>query len=150
MTVLFTMGVMTKTTRWLKQQKLIFWGLKIQDELSEFCFLLRPLSLVCNAHLPAVPSPGLCMVSLDRSKCPLLLRMHVCAKSLQSCWTLCTLWAVACQDPLSIGFSRQEFWSGWPFPPPGDLPNPQLKRISLMPYVISFLLCYWQEHFFHH
>ena len=34
-----------------------------------------------------------------------------------------TLWTIACQDPLSMGFSRQEYWSGWPCPPPGDLPE---------------------------
>ena len=34
-----------------------------------------------------------------------------------------TLWAVALQAPLSLGFSRQEYWSGLPFPSPGDLPN---------------------------
>ena len=32
-----------------------------------------------------------------------------------------TLWGVACQPPLSMGFSRQEYWSGLPCPPPGDL-----------------------------
>ena len=35
-----------------------------------------------------------------------------------------TLWTVAHQAPLSIGFSRQEYWSGLPFPPLGDFPNP--------------------------
>ena len=35
-----------------------------------------------------------------------------------------TPWTVACQAPLSIGFSRQEYWSGLPLPSPGDLPNP--------------------------
>ena len=35
-----------------------------------------------------------------------------------------TPWTVACQAPLSMGFSRQEYWSGLPFPSPGDLPNP--------------------------
>ena len=34
-----------------------------------------------------------------------------------------TLWTVACQAPLSMGFSRQEYWSGLPFPPPGHLPD---------------------------
>ena len=34
---------------------------------------------------------------------------------------------VACQDPLSMGFSRQEYWSGLPCPPPGDLPDPGVK-----------------------
>ena len=38
-----------------------------------------------------------------------------------------TLWAVAHQAPLSMGFSRQEYWSGLPCPPPGDLPNPEIK-----------------------
>ena len=42
----------------------------------------------------------------------------------KSCPTLETPWTVACQAPLSMGFSRQEYWSGLPFPPPGDLPNP--------------------------
>ena len=43
-----------------------------------------------------------------------------------------TLWAVACQAPLSMGFSRQAHWSELPFPPPGDLPDPQIKPASLM------------------
>ena len=38
-----------------------------------------------------------------------------------------TLWAVAHQAPLSMGFSRQEYWSGLPCPPPGDLPSPGIK-----------------------
>ena len=38
--------------------------------------------------------------------------------------SLATPWTVACQAPLSMGFSRQENWSGLPFPPPGDPPNP--------------------------
>ena len=44
-----------------------------------------------------------------------------------SCPTLATPWTVACQAPLSIAFSRQEHWSGLPFPSPGDLPNPGIK-----------------------
>ena len=43
--------------------------------------------------------------------------------------TLCT---VAHQAPLSMGFSRQEYWSGLPFSSPGDLPNPGIKPTSLM------------------
>ena len=38
-----------------------------------------------------------------------------------------TPWTVAPQAPLSMGFSRQEYWSGLPFPPPGDLPHPILS-----------------------
>ena len=43
-----------------------------------------------------------------------------------------TLWTVAHQTPLFMGFSRQEYWSGLPSPPPGDLPDPGIKPASLM------------------
>ena len=42
-----------------------------------------------------------------------------------------TPWIVACQAPLSMGFSKQEYWSGLPFPPPGDLPSPEIEPRSL-------------------
>ena len=41
-----------------------------------------------------------------------------------------TPWTVAGQAPLSVGFSRQEHWSGLPFPPPGDLPDPGIEPAS--------------------
>ena len=41
-----------------------------------------------------------------------------------------TPWTVACEATRSMGFSRQEYWSGLPFPPPGDLPNPDIKSAS--------------------
>ena len=43
-----------------------------------------------------------------------------------------TLWTVAQQGPLSMGFSRQEYWSGLPCPPPGDLPDPGIEPASRM------------------
>ena len=43
-----------------------------------------------------------------------------------------TLWTVACQAPLSMGFSRQEYWSGLPFPPQGYLHDPEIKLASIM------------------
>ena len=43
-----------------------------------------------------------------------------------------TLWTVALQAPLSMGFSRQEYWSGLACPPPGDLPDPGVKPTSPM------------------
>ena len=42
------------------------------------------------------------------------------------------LWTVARQASLSMGFSRQEYWSGWPCPPPGDLPDSRIEPTSLM------------------
>ena len=56
--------------------------------------------------------------------------MCMCAKFLKSCPTLCDLWTVAHQAPLSMGFSRQEHWSGLPCLPPGDLPNPGTEPSS--------------------
>ena len=55
----------------------------------------------------------------------------LCAKSLQSCPRLfTTLWTVAGQDPLSMGFSKQEQWSQLPCPPSEDLPDPRIKPTS--------------------
>ena len=47
-------------------------------------------------------------------------------------WFSVTLRTIACQAPLSMGFCRQEYWSGLPCPPPGDLPGPGIKAKSLM------------------
>ena len=41
-----------------------------------------------------------------------------------------TSWTIACQASLSMGFSRQEYWSGLPFPPLGDLPDPGIETRS--------------------
>ena len=50
----------------------------------------------------------------------------ICVLSHFSHVCLCvTLWTVACQAPLSVGFPRQEYWSGLPFPSPGDLSQPR-------------------------
>ena len=48
-----------------------------------------------------------------------------------------TLWTVACHAPLSIGFFRQEYWSGLPFTPPGYLSNPGIEPASLLLQVDS-------------
>ena len=58
--------------------------------------------------------------------------MCMCAKSLQSFWIFATLWTITCQASLSMGFSREEYWSGLPCPPPGDLPDPGIKPMSLV------------------
>ena len=59
-----------------------------------------------------------------------------CVKSLCCAWLLshvrlfATPWTAARQAPLSMGFSRQEYWSGLPCPPPGDRPNPGMEARS--------------------
>ena len=49
----------------------------------------------------------------------------------QSCPLFENLWTLVCQTPLSMGFSRQEYWHGLPFPSPGDLPHAGIERVSL-------------------
>ena len=55
----------------------------------------------------------------------------------KSCPTFVTPWTVACQAPLSMEFSRQEYWSGLPFPSSGDLPDPGIKPRSSVLQVVS-------------
>ena len=71
--------------------------------------------------------------SQDRSSEPETFE-DACARML-SCFSRLqlfkTLWAVARQAPLSIGFSGQEYWNVLPCPPPGDLPGPEIELSSL-------------------
>ena len=65
----------------------------------------------------------------------------MCAKSLQLHPILCDLWPVAHQAPLSMGFSRQDFWSGLPCPPSGDFSDPGIKP--------ALCCLHWQVGFYH-
>ena len=56
----------------------------------------------------------------------------------KSCLTLNTPRTAACQAPLSMVFSRQDYWSGLPFPSPGDLPNPGIEPGSAVFQTYSF------------
>ena len=51
--------------------------------------------------------------------------------------------AIACQAPLFMGFSRQEYWSGLPFPSPGDLPDEGIEPGSSMVQVACLALSHW-------
>ena len=73
----------------------------------------------------------------------------------KTCPTLATPWTVACQVPLSVGFPRQEYWSGLPFPSPGDLPDPGIEpgspalQADSLPFeppgiiLLVIILLYW-------
>ena len=63
--------------------------------------------------------------------------MYVCVPA---CLTFVAPWTIAHQTPLSIGFPRQEYWSGLPFPPPGDLANPGIEPTSPALQVILYHL----------
>ena len=57
----------------------------------------------------------------------LTLMFAMCAQPPSRVQLFSTLWTIAPQAPLSMGFSRQEYWSGLPCPPPGELPNPGIN-----------------------
>ena len=87
------------------------WAISLHQALG-IQFLL---SLYGHDHWEAMHNLSACMLSRFS---------HVC---------LCaTLWSVARQAPLSLRFFRQEYWSGLPCPPPGDLPDPGVKPMSFM------------------
>ena len=73
-------------------------------------------------------------------QCLVRMQMHVDAKSLSLVQLFVTPWTLAHQVPLSVGFSRQEYWSGLPFLPPVDLPDPGIKPGSLASQGDSLLL----------
>ena len=57
----------------------------------------------------------------------ILFMAHKCSQSLSCVQLFVTSWTIACQGPLFMGFSRQEYWSRLPFPSPQDLPNPEIE-----------------------
>ena len=71
---------------------------------------------------------------VERRKCISLLMTcdlsEACAQLLSQVLLFVTSWTVAHQGPLSMGFSRQEYWRELPFPPPGDLPDPGIEPMS--------------------
>ena len=109
--------------------------------LSQWCYLT-------THHLPT-PSPLALILSQHQGLFQWVGSFHQVAKALEfqlqsfQCMLGCvvlshfshvqlfaTPWSVACQAPLSIGLSRQEYWSGLLCPSPGDLPNPDIKPRS--------------------
>ena len=70
-------------------------------------------------------TPFICRWDFDTPGCAC-----VCTESLLSCLTLVTIWTVSCQVLLPMWFSRQEYWSGVPRPPPGDLPDSGIEPAS--------------------
>ena len=73
-------------------------------------------------HSSPPPAPASC------SHIPSLTQLTVLVDLAHSLFV--TLWTVACRAPPSVGFSRQEYWSGLPFPSPGDFPDPWIETAS--------------------
>ena len=75
----------------------------------------------------------MCLAPRNQNKTEAILYqiLYVAVQSPRRIQLFMTLWTVAHQAPLSVGFFRQEYWSGLPFPPPRDLPDPGIESASL-------------------
>ena len=69
--------------------------------------------------------------------------MQIVVSSLSRIQLFVTPWTIAHQAPLSMGFPRQEYWSGLPFPSPGNLPLPGIEPMSPALLAESLLLSHW-------
>ena len=100
--------------------------------LIRFYFLISCFNVTPSCYSLSVSSVCVCVC--------------VCARVL-SCFSRDQLfaapWTIAHQAPLSMGFSRQEYWSGLPRPPPGDLPDPGIKPVSPALQADSLQLSHW-------
>ena len=95
---------------------------------SEACGRDKCMMGLCS--VPSFQETRLLLVKSVGNKEDLAVNVTVrrlCGLDAQSCPTLATPWTVACQAPLSMRFSRQDYWSGLPCPSPGDLPDPGIK-----------------------
>ena len=115
-------------TIWATREVLAFHSHIYFKELEKIC-LFCILFIYCSVSLSEVPNflliPFFCLYNfflLEKVFWRQILFISSCVLSHFSC--------VAHQAPLSMGFSRQKYWSGLPFPSPGDLPNPRIKPVS--------------------
>ena len=116
---------------------ILFMGFSWQEYWNGLLFpppvdhILSELSTVTSTSCMALHGMAHSFTELDREE------YLQCAKSLESCPTLVTLWTIALQAPLSIRCCRHEYWSGLPCPPLGHLPTQELS---------SHVLCllHWQ------
>ena len=112
-------------------RKISFSSFLIQNLVIDFRYFFSNVSIQCHIYLNTALSTSYMFwyfalifyedvqYLLVRKKCKVLVT--------PLCPTLCDLWPVAHQAPLSMGFSSQDYWSGLPFPSPGDLPYPELN-----------------------
>ena len=107
---------------------------------------------VCVCMCPPVSSQHTPTITLLLgSLSPSPVRFHAPQDSVCACQVrLCvTPWTVACQIPLSMGFHRQKYWSGLPFPTPRDLPNPGIEPASLVSPTLAGRFFFFFNHWHH-
>ena len=103
------------TTGWIYTVYQLWKQLHIEE--------LKKIKLLALNYLCISVSRFVLLVSSDRCMC---VRAYLFSRV----WLFVTPWMIAHQTPLSMGFSRQEYWSGLPFPPPGYLPDPGIEEMS--------------------
>ena len=94
----------------------------------EPCLLIVWLNLELCPHLPGFWRP--CLLFFIIYFFPLQLYWGAVLSRFSYVWLFATLWTLVCQAPMSMRFSRQEYWTGLLFPPPGDLPDPGIEPTS--------------------
>ena len=112
--------------------------LKIQVSVDRWTYQLYLKHCLPNGCVPWLlffslswPHPGPWPHFLFEYRVPrVLTHVYVCAHSLSCIWLFVTPWTVDHKAPLSMEFSRQEYWIRLPFLPPGDLPNPGIEPLS--------------------
>ena len=94
-------------------------------------------SVKISSRVSIYPHCTICGYYLLKCNC-------VCAYLLSGGWLFVTPWMVACQVLMSMEISRQEYWSGFPFPSPGDLSHPRIELMSpaLKGEVFCFCFCF--------
>ena len=97
--------------------------------LTLFCPLNHELVKVLSKSLFLFPHPAQCLTHTCVCVCA-CVRVYVCAYVCMLVWLFVTPWTVPRQAPLSMGFSRQEYWSGLSCPPPGGLPDAGMALAS--------------------
>ena len=110
----------------------VFFSLKKSGMDAEFCQMLKKNFFFGHTACGIDPAPPAVMAWsrnhwITREVPIRCFSCVLCVLIAQSCLTLWTPWTVACQAPLSVELSRQEYWSGLPFPSPGESSWPRIK-----------------------
>ena len=124
-----TVHGVTWSRTWLKRLMLYAFRNSIQHIGRPRCFkstFRREISMFSQELFKGNPQPKLFGLEIQ----PLFVCVLVVQSDTKSVWLFVTAWTVAHHAPWSMGFPRQEYWSGLPFPSPGNLPNPGIKAMS--------------------
>ena len=101
---------------------------KLSWKVTEFSFFLSFFVFCLSGATSQEMNPIILHITNIQRRKYESLSMKV--KSLSHVRLFATPWTVAYQAPLSMGFSRHQYWSGLPFPSPGDLPDPRVESVS--------------------